>query len=75
MFDTLLETGYKLTIMAVVLYGPPIQEAIAKGDLPRMKQLAAEAEAHLKEVGHVRAALEYLKIEIAKASGIQKPGH
>ena len=54
--------------MAVVLYGPPIQEAIASGDLSRMKQLAAEAEAHLKQVGDVRAALEYLKIEIAKAS-------
>jgi hypothetical protein len=52
----------------VVLYGPPIQEAIASGDLSRMKQLAAEAEAHLKQVGDVRAALEYLKIEIAKAS-------
>jgi len=54
--------------MAVVLYGPPIQEAIAKGDLAHMKQLAVEAEAHLKQVGDVRAALEYLKIEIAKAS-------
>lgn len=54
--------------MAVVLYGVPIQEAIAKGDLPRMKELAAEAEAHLKQVGDVRAALEVLKIEIAKAS-------
>jgi len=60
--------------MAVLLYGPPIQEAIAKGDLPRMKQLAAEAEEHLKQAGNVRAALEYLKIEIAKAS-IVKPGH
>jgi hypothetical protein len=38
-----------------------------------MKQVAAEAEAHLKQVGDVRAALEYLKIEIAKAS--HKPGH
>ena len=59
--------------MAVVLYGPPIQEAIASGDLSRMKQLAAEAEAHLKQVGDVRAALEYLKVEIAKAS--RKTGH
>ena len=33
-----------------------------------MMQLAAEAEAYLKQVGDVRAALEYLKIEIAKAS-------
>ena len=52
--------------MAHVLYGPPIQEAIAKGDLPVMKRLAAEAEKHLKEAGDVRAALEYLKIEIAR---------
>jgi len=61
--------------MAVPLYAPPIQEAIAKGDLARMKQLAAEAEAHLKQVGDVRAALEYLKIEIARASRGTKPGH
>jgi hypothetical protein len=47
-------------------YGPPIQEAIAKGDLARMKQLATEAEQHLQQAGDVRAALEYLKIEIAK---------
>ncbi|HEY6392861.1 MAG TPA: DUF1843 domain-containing protein [Bryobacteraceae bacterium] len=58
----------------VVLYGVPIQEAIASGDLARMRQLASEAETHLKEVGDVRAALEYLKIEIARAS-IVKPGH
>jgi hypothetical protein len=51
-----------------------MQEAIATGDLARMKQVAAEAEQHLKQVGDVRAALEYLKIEIAKAS-IVKPGH
>lgn len=52
--------------MAHVLYGPPIQDAIARGDLPKMKQLAAEAEKHLNEVGDVRSALEYLKIEIAR---------
>jgi hypothetical protein len=51
---------------AVPPYGPPIQEAIAKGDLPRMKQLAAEAEAHLAEAGDVSSSLEFLKIEIAK---------
>jgi len=49
-----------------VLYGPPIQDAIAKGDLSQMKRLAAEAEDHLSKVGDVSAALEYLKIEIAK---------
>jgi len=53
--------------MAVVLYGVPIQEAIASGDLSRMKKIAAEAEAFLQEHGDVRAALEALKVEIAKA--------
>jgi hypothetical protein len=52
----------------VALYAVPMHDAIAKGDLPRMKQLVTEAEAHLQQVGDVRAALEYLKIEIAKAS-------
>jgi hypothetical protein len=52
----------------VVLYGVPIQEAIAKGDLAQMKKLAAEAEQHLQQTGDVSAALEYLKIEIAKLS-------
>jgi hypothetical protein len=33
-----------------------------------MKQLAADTEKHLQQVGDVRAALEYLKIEIAKHS-------
>jgi hypothetical protein len=47
-------------------YGPPIQEAIAKGDLAKMKQVAADAEQHLQQAGDVRAALEYLKIEIAR---------
>ena len=47
-------------------YGPPIQDAIAKGDLAKMKQLAAEAEQHLQRAGDLRAAHEALKIEIAK---------
>ncbi|HEY6392862.1 MAG TPA: DUF1843 domain-containing protein [Bryobacteraceae bacterium] len=54
--------------LSVVPYGPPIQEAIAKGDLATMKQVAADAEKHLQQVGDVRTALEYLKIEIAKHS-------
>jgi hypothetical protein len=53
---------------SAVPYGPPIQEAIAKGDLAKMKQLAADTEKHLQQVGDVRAALEFLKIEIAKHS-------
>lgn len=47
-------------------YGPAIQEAIAKGDLAKMKQLAAEAEQQLQQAGDVRSALEHLKIEIAR---------
>jgi hypothetical protein len=52
----------------VILYGVPIQEAVAKGDLARMKQLAQEAERQLQEMGDVRSALEFLKIEIARRS-------
>jgi hypothetical protein len=52
---------------AVPPYGPPIQQAIAKGDLAQMKQLAAETERYLQEAGDVSAALEALKIAIAKA--------
>jgi hypothetical protein len=54
--------------ISVVPYGPPIQQAIAKGDLAQMRQVAADAERHLQQVGDVRTALEYLKIEIAKLS-------
>jgi hypothetical protein len=60
--------------MAHVLYGPPIQEAIAKSDLPKMKELAAEAEKHLREVGDVRSSLEYLKIEIMRLEHRAKGG-
>ena len=52
----------------VILYGVPIQQAIARGDLPRMKQLAQEAEKQLQEMGDLRSALELLKIEIARLS-------
>jgi len=51
---------------SAVPYGPAIQEAVAQGDLAKMKQLAADTERHLQQVGEVRAALEFLKIEIAK---------
>ncbi|HEY6392864.1 MAG TPA: DUF1843 domain-containing protein [Bryobacteraceae bacterium] len=52
--------------VAVPLYAPPIYDAIAKGDLARMKQLATEAEQHLQKAGDLRSVLEHLKIEIAK---------
>ena len=52
--------------MAVPPYGVAIQQAIASGDLNRMKQVVKDAEAYLQEHGDVRAALEVLKVEIAK---------
>lgn len=50
----------------VPLYGVSIHEAAASGDIAQMKEVAAAAEAHLGEVGDVSAALEALKVEIAK---------
>lgn len=47
-------------------YGTAIHEAVASGDLGKMKETARQAEAFLQEHGNVSAALEALKIEIAK---------
>jgi hypothetical protein len=61
--------------MARVPYGPPIQDAIAGGDLAEMKALVGEAEQHLREFGDVRVSLELLKLEIAKREGSsRRPG-
>ena len=51
----------------VPLYGVTICEAVASGDLARMKEVARQAEAHVHEWGNVPAALEALKLEISKA--------
>lgn len=48
-------------------YGVAIQEAVASGDLARMKQVAQQAEEFLARWGNIPAALEALKLEIAKA--------
>jgi hypothetical protein len=48
------------------LYAVTIQHACAGGDLAVMKKTAAEAEKHLAQYGNVSAALEVLKMEIAK---------
>ena len=50
------------------LYAPTIHHCIAKGDLAEMKSLVAEAEKYLREHGDVGAALEALKVEIARLS-------
>jgi len=52
--------------MAVPPYGVAIQQAIASGKLDHMKKLAQEAQAYLAEHGDLSAALELLKLEIAK---------
>lgn len=50
----------------ILLYGGPLHDAAASGDLERMKKMASQAEEHLRQTGNVAAALEALKIEIAK---------
>jgi len=50
----------------IILYGATMHHAIAGGNLAEMKKLAHEAEQHLHLYGDVSAALEALKVEIAK---------
>ena len=57
---------------SVLPYGPPIQQAIASGDLEHMKRIAGDAEKYLKEYGDVRSALEVLKMEIARHEAKKK---
>lgn len=52
--------------MVIVMYGTAIQQAVASGDLKKMKAVAKQAEKMLKEMGNLPALLEILKIEIAK---------
>ena len=52
--------------MSVPPYGVVIRDAVASGDLARMKEAARAAEAYLEEWGNVPASLEALKIEIAR---------
>ena len=47
-----------------VLYGPPIYEAIQRGDIKEMKALAKEAR---KQVADVRKALASLDKKMGKA--------
>jgi len=47
-------------------YGVAIQQAVASGDLHKMKSTLHTAEEYLATHGDVSSALEVLKIEIAK---------
>lgn len=50
----------------IPLYGVAIHEAVCSGDLAKMRAVAQQAEEHLRQAGNVSAALEALKLEIAK---------
>ena len=51
----------------IPMYAVAIGDAIAGGELDKMKEVAQQAEEHLSQTGNVSAALELLKVEIAKA--------
>ena len=50
----------------MLLYAVAIHEAAASGDLERMRAIVRQGEEWLRETGDVSAALEALKLEIAK---------
>lgn len=47
-------------------YGVAIHQALAEGDLAKMKSLLIQAESLLNQQGNLAAAVELLKLEIAK---------
>jgi hypothetical protein len=52
-------------------YGEAIQQAVASGDVAKMKAVAKDAEAYIAKWGNVPAALEALRLEIAKAEYVK----
>jgi Domain of unknown function (DUF1843) len=60
--------------MSEVMYSEAMLQAVANGDLARMKELAGEAEAYLARHGNVVASLEALRFEIAKLEARQTAG-
>jgi len=58
--------------MARLLYGPVLMDVAASGDLEEMERVAGEAEEYLRESGDVSAALQALKLEIAKVKARKK---
>jgi hypothetical protein len=53
----------------VTLYGVAIQQAMASGDLAKMKQVVAQAKDRLAEHSEIQGALSALQAEIAKVEG------
>lgn len=56
------------------LYAVGMAHACASGELERMRELARQAEEHLREYGDVSAALEVLRVEIARLEQKQSGG-
>ncbi|PVM88864.1 DUF1843 domain-containing protein [Caulobacter radicis] len=55
--------------MNIKPYGVAVTDAIASGDLSRLKEAEAAAEAHLAQYGDVKTLLALLNVEIAKLEG------
>ena len=52
--------------MAQIMYGPAIRDALATGDLGKMKAAAEEARQQLKDQEDLKTALTELEAAIAK---------
>ncbi|NGM48070.1 DUF1843 domain-containing protein [Caulobacter sp. 602-2] len=52
--------------MNIKPYGVAVTDAIASGDLSRLKEAEAAAQAHLDQYGDVATLLPLLRLEIAK---------
>lgn len=52
--------------MSIMPYGVAITEAIASGELAKLKAAQAAAETHLAQYGDIPSLLAVLKVEIAK---------
>jgi len=50
-------------------YGPAIQDAIASGDVDKMRQVAADAESYLREYGEIGDGLKKLRAAIGGGGG------
>lgn len=60
--------------MTIFLYAGAMAEATASGDLEKMRELARQAEEHVQEYGNIPAALEVLRLEIARLERSQSAG-
>ena len=55
-------------------YGTAIHDAIASGDINRMRKVAADAEAYIRQHGDLGQSLKALQQEIAQLAGSARSG-